>query len=102
MFVRTVLREEIPALVMHDRSKPTVVGTEFVTMKEAARIASVSYSTIRGWVASGRLPIIGDGRTIRVRLSALEAALRGREHQRTSRPADEQAVAILRRVGQAR
>lgn len=47
-----------------------------VSLEEAAAIAGVSASTVRGWTRTGRLPLIHLGRrAVRVSREALEAFL---------------------------
>lgn len=49
---------------------------ELITLKEAASILSISRSTLRRWIAQGRLPCVRLGRLIRVRIADLDAFIR--------------------------
>ncbi len=46
--------------------------TEILTLKEAADLLKVSYSTIRNWIKRGKIPVLNEGRTYRIRKSDIE------------------------------
>ena len=62
--VRSIVREELPRIIA-DLAGTTV--DELLDTTAAGAIAKVKPSTIRGWIASGRLPAVRAGRTFRIR-----------------------------------
>jgi excisionase family DNA binding protein len=51
-------------------------SSALLTIKDVAALSQVSYWTARGWIESGKLPVLRlPGRLIRVRPSALERFL---------------------------
>lgn len=42
------------------------MGTEYLTIKEAAKLLDVHPNTIRNWIREDKLPSIKIGRTIRI------------------------------------
>jgi excisionase family DNA binding protein len=101
--LNAVLRERLGELLEHVAQAGRSGSVEYVTLKTAAKMASVGYTTIRKLVHAGKLPVVREGRIIRVRVRDLDAALRGGEHRerRGERSADEQAVMILDRARSA-
>ena len=59
------LRSELAQLANARRAEP-------VSMEEAARHLGVSTRTIRRWAKSGEVPTVRVGRTVRVRLDAVD------------------------------
>lgn len=84
--LRTVVREEVRAAVEGIHGPP-VVG-EFVSVKDAAKIAGVNPATVRAWIHRGALGQFGGGRVIRVKVSELHTYL-GRQ---TGKPSSEDEV----------
>jgi excisionase family DNA binding protein len=82
--VREVVREEIGA-------RPTELQAELLTFDEAAQKVSVSKSTIKRWVRTGRLTARGEGRIKRVRIEDLRACLEGTKAAAPSSKPDTQA-----------
>jgi excisionase family DNA binding protein len=69
-----------------------------VSVRTAAKLASVSPGTVRNWVRTGQLSRLGAGRLVRIRRSDLLVLLsRGDSTDRTSATAEEQATRILSR-----
>ena len=52
------------------------MAQELISLKEAASLLSVSRSTLRRWVAQGRLPYVRLGRLVRVHVADLDALIR--------------------------
>jgi excisionase family DNA binding protein len=89
------LREQLAALASAAERRPVNDG-EFVSVKGAAAIASVSSGTVRGWISSRRLPAYRAGRLLRVRRDDLTALLSASPAAPTEpATANEQAVRIL-------
>jgi excisionase family DNA binding protein len=55
----------------------TESGYEWITLHTACVDYQVGYSTLRGWIASGKLPAfrLADGNRLRLRRSDIEALL---------------------------
>jgi excisionase family DNA binding protein len=89
------LREQLAALASTVEQRSDNRG-EFLSVKGAATIASVSVGTVRGWVSCGRLQAHRAGRLIRVRRDDLMRLLSAPPSAPTApAPANEQAVRIL-------
>lgn len=101
--IRGVVREEIRlALREVEVRKPSRTSEEtieFVTVKRAAKIASVHPATVRSWLSDGKLKPYRAGRVFRVKIADLEAFL-ARDHDKSS-PIDieKRATEILAGVG---
>jgi excisionase family DNA binding protein len=67
--MRNALRESAESSVSATREPAE--NTDYITVKRAASIASVTESTLREWLRTGRLRRYGHGRVVRVRLSEL-------------------------------
>jgi excisionase family DNA binding protein len=65
--LRSMIREEVRAAVdaALQSSAPTV-GTERLTVREAATVAKVSEKTIRNWLAAKQMTTLHAGRQLRV------------------------------------
>jgi excisionase family DNA binding protein len=75
--LRQLLREEVDQAVRRAMATggPTSSG-DYISVAEAARIASVTRSTIRAWINEGRLGRYGAGpRVLRVKRAELELLL---------------------------
>lgn len=46
--------------------------TEILTLKEAAALLKISYGTLRAWIRSGRIPVLKEGRTYRIKKTDIE------------------------------
>jgi len=78
--IRSMLRDEVRSAVRDElRSafeealrtvKPTS-GQEFLSVKEASRVAGVSAGTVRTWIQKGHLRRFGEGRVVRIRREEL-------------------------------
>ena len=89
------LREQLAALASTVECRPDNRG-EFLSVKGAATIASVSVGTVRGWISSGRLQAHRAGRLLRVHRDDLMGLLSVPPRAPTEpATADEQAVRIL-------
>ncbi len=97
--LEAVLRAVIPELLKGVGHPENSNGVELVTLKTAAKMASIGYTTIRRLVHAGTLPVVGEGRMKRVRVRDLAAALQGGVpgQHRVVRSPEEQAAAILDR-----
>jgi hypothetical protein len=94
-----VLRQEIPRLVRVDEQSEVMNAPEYVGVKTAADMVSVSPGTIRSWMRSGKLPRAGEGRVVRVSVRDLRALLRGGDPPESgARSVEVQAAAIRDRV----
>jgi len=103
--IRALLREELRPLqeqialltaAAARAHRPT--GDDLASVKEAARIASVSVGTVRAWIRASKLRRHGSGRLLRVRRADLLALLSAAHDQAgTHASADEQAARILGR-----
>lgn len=70
--LRDIIRDEVRTAIRQELGKkPATVG-EFVSVADAAQIASVATQTIRVWVREGRLTGYHAGRVLRVRRAELE------------------------------
>jgi excisionase family DNA binding protein len=76
-----LFREELRA-----GQRPEQRQDELLTLSKAAALIDVGTSTIRAWMKSGRLPRVGEGKTVRVRradvLNALSQKSADREIER--------------------
>lgn len=72
--LRAFIADEVRRVV-RDEITPKSAGAEFLSVGEAARIASTSRQTIRKWLRHGRLKRHAVGRSLRVLRSDLERAL---------------------------
>jgi excisionase family DNA binding protein len=89
------LREQLAALTSTVERRSDNRG-EFLSVKGAATIASVSSGTVRGWISSGRLQAHRAGRLLRVRRDDLIRLLSAPPSAPTERAtAAEQAIRIL-------
>lgn len=73
--LRELIRDEIRSTIRQELGKKPATAGEFVSVADAAQIASVTTQTIRVWVREGRLNGYHAGRVLRVRRSELEAFL---------------------------
>lgn len=97
--LRELLRDELKPI--HDELRRIAAEksgrrTEYLTVAEAATLANLHDSTIRGWIASGRLR--ASDKPIRIRPEDLDAAMTSPRRTSAVDPPDKQAIAILRRV----
>lgn len=49
---------------------------EILTLNEAAELLRVSYSTLRNWIKRGKIPVLNEGRTYRIKKSDIEKRFR--------------------------
>jgi excisionase family DNA binding protein len=73
--LRDIIRDEVRTAIRQELGKKPATAGEFVSVADAAQIASVTTQTIRVWVREGRLNGYHAGRVLRVRRSELEAFL---------------------------
>lgn len=99
------LREVIAQIVREEIAKaglaPKSAADAYLSVAEAADLASVAPGTIRRWVRVGDLPRCGAGRLLRVPRGALEQLLRGGPTTTTTTPdltIEQRAVAKVRRA----
>jgi len=66
--MRTVVREELRSALDEFRtSSPSSASGEFLSVKQAAALAGVCPSTVRGWIRQGHLKRYGTARLPRLR-----------------------------------
>jgi excisionase family DNA binding protein len=105
--IRSILRDELRAAVRDElrsvleelRVAAPNPEQEFLSVKQAARMAAVSAGTVRSWLQRGQLRRFGEGRVVRVRredLVRLLAASDG-ETPEASQSWDQQAAELLQR-----
>ena len=106
--IRRILREELKAVLRYERParKEREVPAaskerpEYLKVDEAAEIAAVRPSTVRGWVDRRLLPGHHAGRLVRIRADELHAFLsRAREPRDVDVDIDERASDILVSLG---
>jgi excisionase family DNA binding protein len=73
--LRDIIRDELRAVIRQELGKKPAAAGDYVSVTDAAKIASVQGQTIRSWIRSGRLAGYKAGRVARVRRSDLEAFL---------------------------
>jgi len=73
--LREIIRDEMRTVIQQELGKKPAAAGDYVSVSEAAKIASVQGQTIRSWIRSGRLAGYKAGRVVRVRRSDLEAFL---------------------------
>lgn len=73
--LREIIRDEIRTVIRQELGRKPAAAGDYVSVSEAAQIASVQAQTIRAWVRSGKLTEYKAGRVLRVRRSELEAFL---------------------------
>ena len=73
--LRDIIRDELRAVIRQELGKKPAAAGDYVSVTDAAKIASVQGQTIRSWIRSGRLVGYKAGRVVRVRRSDLEAFL---------------------------
>jgi len=73
--LRDIIRDEVRTAIRQELGKKPVTAGDYVSVAEAANIASVQSQTIRAWIRSGKLTEYKAGRVLRVRRSELEAFL---------------------------
>jgi excisionase family DNA binding protein len=73
--LRDIIRDEVRTAIRQELGKKPVTAGDYVSVVEAANIASVQGQTIRAWIRSGRLTEYKAGRVLRVRRSELETFL---------------------------
>jgi excisionase family DNA binding protein len=93
--VRKVVREELA------RGTPSGPGDGYLSVKEAARVASVAMDTVRDWIANGCLGRYNAGRVLRVKRSELDALLARSTPNGTAPTPEAAAMAYLRRAGRS-
>ena len=80
--IASVVRAEVRAALKEERehavpSSPPLGSTEYVSVREAAKVADVHEATIRSWLRQGRLPQHRAGRHYRIKAVELRALLDG-------------------------
>jgi excisionase family DNA binding protein len=90
------LREELRAL--REQLGGRSSAGEYLTVRAAAEVAQVHPDTVRGWVASGRLPRHHAGRELRIRRDELRSLLDAGQDALAGLPtAEDRAARILAR-----
>lgn len=92
--VREVLREELRSLRSSSASEPKACS-EFIAVRDAARIAGVDAATIRRWQQQGLIASYKAGRLNRVKVAELHAYLRRDVGKKDQPDLEEAARAIL-------
>ena len=92
--VREVVREEMGAKL----SPSTDLQRELVTYAEAGELVNVSSSTIKRWVAAGRLEAFGEGKLRRVRPEDVRACLAGKRSVSKQKPERDDVGASVRSI----
>lgn len=46
--------------------------TEILTLQEASKLLKISYGTLRNWIRAGKIPVLKEGRTYRIKKSDIE------------------------------
>lgn len=85
-------------------TRPNVDTPQYLSLYEAEAAGYGAYSTLRSWIAAGRLPAVRTGRRIKIRLEDLEAFARPAVvHHSEAKPAPETELnfAIARIVANA-
>lgn len=91
--LRALIREEMRAVLAEARVVPE---GGLLTLDQAAREFSTTPSTLRRWMAQGRLKRVGDGRNTRVRRSDVVEAFAVRKDV-----ADDWDASVARAVKEA-
>jgi len=73
--LREIIRDELKAVIRQELGRQPAAAGDYVSVSEAAQIASVQVQTIRAWMRSGKLKEYKAGRVLRVRRSELEEFL---------------------------
>jgi excisionase family DNA binding protein len=75
--LRALIATEVRKVIREELAYGTAIGSgdDYVSVKEAARIASVATETVRDWISKGSLRRYHAGRVLRVRRSELDAQL---------------------------
>jgi excisionase family DNA binding protein len=90
--VRRVIRDELANAKTQDPG-------DYVSVSEAARIASVATDTVRDWISRGKLGRYNAGRVLRVRRTELDELLAQPAATRVALTPEDEARAYLRRAG---
>lgn len=82
--IRAIVREEVRAAVREALAdlgglRATEPEPDLAKLGEVKRWVQVSRSTLKRWIADGRLQQHGEGRLTRVKLADVRAALRGEQ-----------------------
>jgi excisionase family DNA binding protein len=75
--LREIIRDEVRTVIRQEMGNKPAAAGDYVSVAEAAQIASVQGQTIRSWIRSGDLTGYKAGRVLRVRRTELEAFLAG-------------------------
>jgi excisionase family DNA binding protein len=94
--LRDIIRDEVRTAIRHELGKKPVTAGDYVSVAEAANIASVQGQTIRAWIRSGRLTEYKAGRVLRVRRSELETFLAVAPSPETASDLSPEALADMR------
>jgi excisionase family DNA binding protein len=94
--LREIIREELKAVLRQELGKTPASAGEYVSVSEAAKIASVQVQTIRAWMRAGKLKEYKAGRVLRARRSELEEFLATGPDPDSNRNASPEALADLR------
>lgn len=70
--LRSLIREELRGVIREELGRAPARAGEYVSVREAARVAGVAPQTIRVWMKAGRLSECHAGRVLRVRRAELE------------------------------
>jgi excisionase family DNA binding protein len=101
--LRTLIASEVRKVVREELARAPDGGAadDYVSVKSAARIASVATDTIRDWITKGRLGRFSAGRVLRVKRSELDALLASPAPSSAPSTPEAAAAAYLRRTSRA-
>ena len=88
--LRALVRDEVRCVIREELASNT---SEFLSVADAARAASVSPQTIRKWMSEGKLPRHAAGRVLRIRRTDLEKCLTTRAPSPSTESPEELALA---------
>ena len=93
--IRRIVREEMRCALADAKDREPMAeqdgAADYLSIDEAAKIARLHHSTIRGWIKDGSLKAFRAGRVYRIRRSDLD-------HRLTARVAEPRAIQVEERV----
>jgi excisionase family DNA binding protein len=101
---RALIANEVRKVIREELARGPAVGRadDYVSVREAARVASLATDTIRDWIAKGSLGRYRAGRLLRVKRAELDALLVRPSASGPPETPEAAATAYLRRPGRAR